>query len=74
MVCDNCTEVKTVRITVVDGEMFHRCRADENSCVDGKACPDYIESCSCTNCHIKICAFYRGDLTSFCGCANLDGS
>ena len=53
MVCDNCTEVKTVRITIVDGEMFHRCRANENSCVDGKACPDYIESCSCTNCHIK---------------------
>jgi len=63
MVCDNCTEVKTVRITIVDGEMFHRCRADrrswirvcstETSCVDGKACPDYIESCSCTNCHIN---------------------
>jgi len=52
VVCDNCIEDGN-RITIVDGEMFHRCRANEASCVDGTACPDYIEQCACDTCHIK---------------------
>ena len=33
------------------GEFFHRCRADEASCIiDGKDCPDYVEHCDCTLC------------------------
>jgi len=39
MICDACQEDH--------GEFFHRCRADENSCIDGKDCPDYIERCEC---------------------------
>ena len=26
---------------------LHRCRADEDSCIDGKDCPDYVEYCCC---------------------------
>ena len=39
MICDGCTD---------HGKFFHRCRADEDACVDGKDCPDYIEHCDCT--------------------------
>ena len=47
MICDGCTEGH--------GDFFHRCRADENSCIDGTDCPDYIEHCDCTYCN------YAGD-------------
>ena len=43
MICDGCTEGH--------GDFFHRCRADENSCIDGTDCPDYIERCDCTYCN-----------------------
>ena len=46
MICDGCTD---------HGDFFHRCRADENACIDGKDCPDYIERCDCTYCN------YAGD-------------
>ena len=42
MTCDNCC------IAEENTGSSHRCRADESSCVDGKACPDYIEHCDCT--------------------------
>ena len=41
MICDGCTEA-------AHGNFFHRCRANESSCVDGEDCPDYIEHCDCT--------------------------
>ncbi len=44
-VCDNC-------LTPLDKyeDAEHRCRADENSCWDGKECPDYVETCDCEYC------------------------
>lgn len=45
MVCDNCIEP----LDEYENEN-HRCRADENSCVEGKNCPDYIEICDCKEC------------------------
>lgn len=41
--CDNCTSATT--------EEEHRCRADEDSCVDGKLCLDYVDFCACTICN-----------------------
>jgi|ETNvirnome_2_300_1030623.scaffolds.fasta_scaffold15896_2 hypothetical protein len=46
MICDNCEIVENLStLYPIEG---HRCRADENSCSDGKECPDYIKSCDCT--------------------------
>ena len=53
MICENCV-ADTNRITIIDGEMFHRCRANESSCVEGKDCPDYIEHCDCKDCYIAL--------------------
>ena len=36
--CDGCTD---------HGDFFHRCRANEDDCVDGKDCPDFIAHCDC---------------------------
>lgn len=45
MICDYCIEP----LDEYEAEQ-HRCRADENSCVEGKNCPDYIETCDCEKC------------------------
>jgi len=44
ILCDNCTQ---------DPNGLHQCRANESSCIDGKACPDYVENCACTECWIE---------------------
>ena len=55
--CDRCKrhedEMPDSRLEeVLDmKEEEHRCRADENSCVDGKKCPDYVATCDCEQCH-----------------------
>ena len=41
MICDNC-QTDTVE--------EHRCRIKEDSCIDGKECPDYIKECDCKVC------------------------
>jgi len=40
--CDNCTQ---------DPNGQHQCRANESTCIDGKDCPDYIETCGCPECN-----------------------
>jgi len=52
MICDNCVEDN--RITIIDGEMYHRCRASKLSCIDGAYCSDYIEHCDCKDCYIAV--------------------
>jgi hypothetical protein len=42
MICENCVE---------DKDYEHSgCRANEETCIDGKNCPDYVENCDCTVC------------------------
>ena len=41
-VCDNCISP----LDEYENE-YHRCWADENSCVEGKNCPYYIKTCDC---------------------------
>ena len=42
MICENCVE---------DKDYDHSgCRANEETCIDGKNCPDYVENCDCTVC------------------------
>ena len=45
MVCKNCISP----LDDVEYE-YHRCLADENSCVEGKACPYYVTKCNCKKC------------------------
>ena len=40
--CDGCSNL--------DEDTSHRCRADENSCVDGTNCVYYVTYCSCKHC------------------------
>ena len=56
-VCENC---ESPLDDVEDAG--HRCLADENSCVDGKACPDYVTRCNCRECHVP---FDAGDKHNF---------
>jgi hypothetical protein len=44
-VCDNCEYGNDPDAT------YHRCRADEFSCIDGTDCPYYIEQCDCKQCY-----------------------
>lgn len=53
MICENCVE-DTNKIIIVHGEMYHRCRANDMSCIDGVDCPDYIERCDCKDCYIAV--------------------
>ena len=39
--CENCAE------DGLDTLDLHRCRANEDSCVHGKNCPDHVERCTC---------------------------
>ena len=56
-VCENC---ESPLDDVEDAG--HRCLADENSCVDGKACPDYVTRCNCRECLVP---FDAGDKHNF---------
>ena len=49
MICDNCLYPLYEHAIGIEEE--HRCRADENFCVDGKECPDYVATCDCEQCH-----------------------
>lgn len=42
MLCDNCS---------IDIKFGHRCRSNENSCIDEKSCPDYVNGCNCKDCN-----------------------
>lgn len=44
MICETCVE-DTVCALIHSG-----CRADEATCIDGRACPDFIERCDCLIC------------------------
>lgn len=54
MTCDNClqatdeTRCRPVMWDSMSEQDWHRCRADEYSCLDGTDCPDYVESCNCS--------------------------
>ena len=56
MICENCDIYRGCvkrdcgADHIISDEYGHRCRADENSCVEGKNCPDYIETCDCEQC------------------------
>jgi len=45
--CDNCR---------IDPPNMHSCRANENTCIDGKDCPDYQEYCPC---EVSYCNGYH---------------
>lgn len=51
--CDNCI------LDISTNNQLHRCRANEDSCIDGKECPDYQEYCSCIFCSCGI-SFFDG--------------
>ncbi len=44
-ICENCISP----LDDVEDE-YHRCLADENSCVEGKDCPYYVTKCNCKKC------------------------
>ena len=46
MICDNCI----APLDEYENEE-HRCLADENSCVEGTNCPDYVMTCDCEKCY-----------------------
>ena len=46
MICENCI----APLDEYENEE-HRCRSNEDSCIDGKDCPDYIEECDCKECN-----------------------
>lgn len=55
-ICDNCWDDIKAR------NEYHRCKADPESCVEGTACPDYIDKCICPYCTddtYNITAFNR---------------
>ena len=49
MICDNCSIYSKYPLSNLN--LGHRCRSNEDSCIDGKDCPDYIEECDCKECN-----------------------
>ena len=47
--CDNCSIYSNYPLSNLN--LGHRCRSNEDSCIDGKDCPDYIEECACKECN-----------------------
>ena len=43
-ICDNC------ELDIAIDNSYHRCRADEDSCIDGTNCEDYVATCACEIC------------------------
>ncbi len=66
-VCEGCT--------YLDDDILHRCRANPNSCKDGKDCPDFIGegNCACPACEGWECPFNAEEKAlDICDCG-IDG-